>query len=359
MIRCFLSVLWDLLLTIFGLKDRTQQTHNPQAPNVIRDNNNRRTSAESETYPYIYCKTQSSEDKMAELVPAGGSNIVAQEKSSSVESSSSEVTKEIGNTKIQQKSSDYQSQEVSKLVQESNRALTTSSTRIVSSSSSTVSSSVTSQRLSSSSVGIEGSSQDNTLDANGNQVPEAASAPEPSETGPQQQVYGSESSHEYFVKEEDGKVVQEHSESSKQEIISGNMEPLATQQPVQEAVPPTEPEEAAVNGTRATEIHQENIKSTLKEIISEIEEAVVSEVISDSSGVISNFTQRPRARRRSTLAPKLTTSRHPLQPWRRASTRLSSYLNSPHTCPSQERDYCRWHQTTCSICGKVSRLLRS
>jgi hypothetical protein len=69
------------------------------------------------------------------------------------------------------------------------------------------------------------------------------------------------------------------------------MEPLATQQPVQEAVPPTEPEEAAVNGTRATEIHQENIKSTLKEIISEIEEAVVSEVISDSSGATSNFTQ--------------------------------------------------------------------
>lgn len=69
------------------------------------------------------------------------------------------------------------------------------------------------------------------------------------------------------------------------------MKPLATQQPVQEAEAPTEPEEAVVNGTRATEIHQENIKSTLKEIISEIEEAVVSEVISDSSGVTSNFTQ--------------------------------------------------------------------
>jgi hypothetical protein len=32
-----------------------------------------------------------------------------------------------------------------------------------------------------------------------------------------------------------------------------------------------------------------------------------------------------------------------------------SYLTSPHTCPSQERDYNRWHRTTCSICGKVSR----
>jgi len=34
---------------------------------------------------------QSSGDKMSELVPAGGSNIVAQEQSSSVASSSSEV----------------------------------------------------------------------------------------------------------------------------------------------------------------------------------------------------------------------------------------------------------------------------
>jgi hypothetical protein len=69
------------------------------------------------------------------------------------------------------------------------------------------------------------------------------------------------------------------------------MEPLATKKPVQEAGPPTEPEEAAVNGTRSTEIHQEDIKSTLKEIISEIEEAVVSEIISDSSGVTNSFTQ--------------------------------------------------------------------
>ena len=69
------------------------------------------------------------------------------------------------------------------------------------------------------------------------------------------------------------------------------MEPLATQKPAQEAAPPTEPEEAAVNGTRSTEIHQENIKTTLKEIISEIEEAVVSEVTSDSSGVTNSFTQ--------------------------------------------------------------------
>jgi hypothetical protein len=69
------------------------------------------------------------------------------------------------------------------------------------------------------------------------------------------------------------------------------MEPLATKKPVQEAGPPTETEEAAVNGSRSTEIHQEDIKSTLKEIISEIEEAVVSEIISDSSGVTNSFTQ--------------------------------------------------------------------
>ena len=40
-----------------------------------------------------------------------------------------------------------------------------------------------------------------------------------------------------------------------------------------------------MNGSRASEIHQESIKTTLKEIISEIEEAVVSEVISDGSAV--------------------------------------------------------------------------
>ena len=69
------------------------------------------------------------------------------------------------------------------------------------------------------------------------------------------------------------------------------MEPPATEKPVQEAESPTEQEKAAVNGARSTEIHQEDIKTTLKEIISEIEEAVVSEVISDSSGVTNSFTQ--------------------------------------------------------------------
>lgn len=163
MIWCFLRVLWDLLLTIFGLKDRTPQTRNTQAPNVITDNNKRGASAESESYPYLYSNTQSSGHKMAELVPTGGSTIVAQEQSSSVASSSSEVSKDIGNTKIQEKSSEYQSEEVSKLVQETGRSLNTSSTRMVSSSSSTVSSSVTSQRISSSSIGIEGSSQVKTI----------------------------------------------------------------------------------------------------------------------------------------------------------------------------------------------------
>jgi len=75
-----------------------------------------------------------------------------------------QVTKAIGNTKIQQKSSEYQSEEVSKLVQESNRSVSTSSTRVVSSSSSTVSSSVTSQRISSSALGIEGSTQVKTIE---------------------------------------------------------------------------------------------------------------------------------------------------------------------------------------------------
>ncbi|GFG40560.1 hypothetical protein Cfor_04482, partial [Coptotermes formosanus] len=132
---------------------------------------------------------------------------------------------------------------------------------------------------------------ENTLDANGNQVPEAASVLPPGDPGSQQQVYETQSSHEYFVKEEDGKVVEEQSASSKHETISGNMEPPETQQPLQEAEPSKEGEEAVVNGSRATEIHQESIKSTLKEIISEIEEAVVSEVISDSSAGTNKVTQ--------------------------------------------------------------------
>jgi hypothetical protein len=40
-------------------------------------------------------------------------------------------------------------------------------------------------------------------------VPEAASVLPPSDQGPPQQVYETESSQEYFVKEEDGKVVEE------------------------------------------------------------------------------------------------------------------------------------------------------
>jgi hypothetical protein len=82
----------------------------------------------------------------------------------------------------------------------------------------------------------------------------------------------------------------QHSASSKHETVSGNMEPPETQQPAQEAEPAKEWEEAVVNGSRATEIHQESIKSTLKEIISEIEEAVVSEINSDSSVLTNKVT---------------------------------------------------------------------
>jgi hypothetical protein len=70
------------------------------------------------------------------------------------------------------------------------------------------------------------------------------------------------------------------------------LEPRETPQLVQEAETAKEPEmEAAVNGSSATEIQQESIKNTLKEIISEIEEAVVSEVISDSSVATQKVTQ--------------------------------------------------------------------
>ncbi|KAJ4444834.1 hypothetical protein ANN_06631 [Periplaneta americana] len=277
-------------------------------------------------------------DKMAELIPSGGGTIVAQEQSSSVASSSSEVKKEIGNTQILEKSSDYQSEEMSRVLKESSHSVSSSSTRVVSSSSSSVSSSVTSQRVSSTSIGVESSQErvkngvvtieldgpvlspnlsfpphalaDNTLDDNGNQVAEVAPVLPPGDPGPQQQIYEAESSQEYFVRQEDGKVVEEHSASSQHESLSGNLplpsEEPAAPQPVLDAEPPApepaepakefEPEpqltseiktEAAVNGSSATEIKQESIKNTLKEIISEIEEAVVSEVISDSS-VITN-----------------------------------------------------------------------
>ncbi|PNF42268.1 hypothetical protein B7P43_G05531 [Cryptotermes secundus] len=228
---------------------------------------------------------------MSQLVPSGGSTVVAQEQSSSVASSSSEVTKEIGNTKIQEKSSEFQSEEVSKLVQESNRSISTSSTHIVSSSTSSVSSSVTAKHVSSSSIGIEGSSQDKALDANGNHMPEASSMLPSGDPAPQQQVYEAESSQEYFKREEDGKVLEEHSASAQQETVTGNLEPRETSEPVQEATAAKQQEETVVNGSRTTEIQQESIKNTLKEIISEIEDAVVSEVISDSSVVTNKVTE--------------------------------------------------------------------
>ncbi|XP_021938237.1 probable GPI-anchored adhesin-like protein PGA55 isoform X2 [Zootermopsis nevadensis] len=293
MIRYVLSVLWDFLLIIFGLKNRTLQTHDIQAPPVVRDNYKTQASAEPEAYPYYY--TQNSRDKMAELVPTGGSTVVAQEQSSSVESSSSEVTKEIGNRKIHEKSSEFQSEEVSKKVEESNRSVSSSSTRIVSSSTSSVSSSVTAQRVSSSSIGIEGSTQDNPIEAGGNKEPEAAPQVLPSDdTGPQQQVYEAEISQEFFVREEDGKVVEEHSASSQQETASCNLDAREAPQPVPERgiAGAVEREEVpTLNGSSATEIQQESIKNTLKEIISEIEEAVVSEVNSDNTVATNKITQ--------------------------------------------------------------------
>lgn len=74
--------------------------------------------------------------------------------------------------------------------------------------------------------------------------------------------------------------------------MTGNLEPRDTSECVQEARTNKEEEEAGVNGSRTTEIHQESIKNTLKEIISEIEEAVVSEVISDSNVVTSTVTEQ-------------------------------------------------------------------
>jgi hypothetical protein len=94
------------------------------------------------------------------------------------------------------------------------------------------------------------------------------------------------------------------------------LEPTETPQAVPEAGSAREPEkEAAVNGSSATEIQQESIKNTLKEIISEIEEAVVSEVISDSGVATNKITQEA-----SRLLFCLTDQKTAVHNWHRNST---------------------------------------
>lgn len=86
----------------------------------------------------------------------------------------------------------------------------------------------------------------------------------------------------------------QHSASSQQETASGNLDAREAPQPVPERgiAGAVEREEVpTLNGSSATEIQQESIKNTLKEIISEIEEAVVSEVNSDNTVATNKITQ--------------------------------------------------------------------
>ncbi|XP_049804412.1 uncharacterized protein LOC126247140 isoform X4 [Schistocerca nitens] len=274
-----------------------------------------------------------SSDKM-EVTPTG--NVVSREHSSSMEASSSEERREVGGRKILEKKSSVEQSESSHVVEASSSTRRLESSSVIQSSVSSVSSSVSSQKVvSSSSVGIE-SSQDEPLDDNGNQVAEAP--PPQQQQPPAVTSYSREVTQESFVRQQDGQVVEQHSSVSQQETSSGGGDeggggggggekektvqleleapPLSppaagepdqprqeaqqleaqqpeaqqpnqqtAQQPEQEA-PPLEqqPEQAPPQPeSQPAEIHQESIKNTLKEIISEIEEAVVSEVASDST----------------------------------------------------------------------------
>ncbi|XP_049833603.1 serine-rich adhesin for platelets isoform X7 [Schistocerca gregaria] len=278
-----------------------------------------------------------SSDKM-EVTPTG--NVVSREHSSSMEASSSEERREVGGRQILEKKSSVEQSESSHVVEASSSTRRLESSSVIQSSVSSVSSSVSSQKVvSSSSLGIE-SSQDEPLDDNGNQVAEAP--PPQQQQPPAVTSYSREVTQESFVREQDGQVVEQHSSVSQQESSSGGgdeggggggggeeektvqleleapplsppaagepdqprqeaqqLEPQqleaqqpdqqVPQQPEQEAPPHEQPqgqqpEQAPPQPeSQPAEIHQESIKNTLKEIISEIEEAVVSEVASDST----------------------------------------------------------------------------
>ncbi|XP_049833609.1 serine-rich adhesin for platelets isoform X8 [Schistocerca gregaria] len=273
-----------------------------------------------------------------EVTPTG--NVVSREHSSSMEASSSEERREVGGRQILEKKSSVEQSESSHVVEASSSTRRLESSSVIQSSVSSVSSSVSSQKVvSSSSLGIE-SSQDEPLDDNGNQVAEAP--PPQQQQPPAVTSYSREVTQESFVREQDGQVVEQHSSVSQQESSSGGgdeggggggggeeektvqleleapplsppaagepdqprqeaqqLEPQqleaqqpdqqVPQQPEQEAPPHEQPqgqqpEQAPPQPeSQPAEIHQESIKNTLKEIISEIEEAVVSEVASDST----------------------------------------------------------------------------
>ncbi|XP_068084957.1 uncharacterized protein [Anabrus simplex] len=277
-----------------------------------------------------------------EITPAGGS-VISREESSSMESSSSQVSKDVGGRKVVEKSESFEASESSKLVQQSRNV--SSSSSVVSSSFSSVSESVSSQRTVSSSssltAGLE-STQVNELDDNGNQMSQIVAT-----TTSEPVVFSSESKQEFYIKEQDGKVVDQHSSATQQESCSGVAEPLAVQsmeqsepekptfEPLQstvraeadttdsglqktapkEAMEPQEDRSGIGTATEpATEIQQESIKNTLKEIIHEIEEAVVSEVISDrnqeETNQVTSSTGKMLSKQTSTTSLEDTTTNY-------------------------------------------------
>ncbi|XP_049939335.1 uncharacterized protein LOC126414772 isoform X3 [Schistocerca serialis cubense] len=298
---------------VLQLRTQTPPEHLQQRPTTSRFLNERKPD---------------SSNKM-EVTPTG--NVVSKEHSSSMEASSSEERREVGGRQILEKKSSVEQSESSHVVEASSSTRRLESSSVIQSSVSSVSSSVSSQKVvSSSSVGIE-SSQDEPLDDNGNQVAEAP--PPQQQQPPAVTSYSREVTQESFVREQDGQVVEQHSSVSQQESSSGGgdeggggggggekektvqleleappLSPPAAgepdqprqeaqqleaqqpdqqtpQQPEQEAPPQDQqPEQAPPQPeSQPAEIHQESIKNTLKEIISEIEEAVVSEVASDST----------------------------------------------------------------------------
>ncbi|XP_063226402.1 uncharacterized protein LOC134533091 isoform X2 [Bacillus rossius redtenbacheri] len=197
-----------------------------------------------------------------EVTPAGGS-VVAREQSSSVEQSSSEEKKLVGGRQVVQKSSSFQSEESSKVV-EAKQSVVQSSSRLVQSSVSQVSSSQ--RTVSSSTTSSSLDAAQTALDANGN----ATAVEEEAESS--QESCGQEGS---SVQGEDPQSAQQLSSSAQEERAGGGGGAAPGESGGGEGAAPGE--SGGGDAQRSPEIQQESIKNTLKEIISEIEDAVVKE----------------------------------------------------------------------------------
>nr|CAD7400962.1 unnamed protein product [Timema poppensis] len=206
--------------------------------------------------------------------------------------------KVIGGRQVIQKSSSFQAEESSKVV-ESSQSVQQSSSRLVQSSVSSVSSSQKTVSSSSTSLSSDLQSQ-SALDDNGNQMSEGL-------TG-KVKVFSSQKDQESFTKEQDGQVVEQVSSSSQQESVTSEPEvpqppnetPAFTPKQVPDESQGLQPEslltacEVTSSVPHTTEIKQESIKNTLKEIISEIEEAVVSELNEDTTPQVESSPSRTK-----------------------------------------------------------------